>query len=632
MNDDNVNKANLFITTDDAISFIVENNDMLDCDEIEAIVQFSIRNGILACFIYNNEKLIFREDFLNKVNFLILNCNRITKYNFFDVSYDNLIQVPIFFAEHTYAKVNEEELSYNEYAMLNNLVDLCRKGYVRDNIDEVVYDFAGVRIHTRSKTVNIFLRQHKNDLNHLYDSKGSYFANTAHYMGNKKKLAPFLISAISYNNQECAPILDIMCGSGAASNAFSQFWNVISSDALQFCTILATIQGKNDGHNSSQKLTEKIVENYNKNYTELYKLFGSEIEKEIELFKNDYFTMHHIKNAERENQIGKYKEEQNEVNAMYNNDLYMKYTSFIVNTPLYQSNQNLQNQSYNENYDFLIQERKGNPAIFPYCLFTLYYSNIYFGVLQSVQIDSLRYAIDKLNDKDDRIWALGALIVACSVSATSYGGHFAQPLKITAKNIDKVINIRKRSILREFIKRLMVILDEGKKSPHTISRINGPWQKTLDSQELRMFKDLIVYLDAPYKREEYSRYYHVLETLVQYNYPSSEGIGKMSSKKKGERFSSEFFTHSQNKVNSIFVEIIITVLNKGWKCVWSYSDNGVASMIHVIENVYNNTKCKINIYHMPYQHKVHGRTIKTNSRKMVTEYIIIFQNNKMKEV
>jgi adenine-specific DNA-methyltransferase len=36
---------------------------------------------------------------------------------------------------------------------------------------------------------------------------------------------------------------------------------------------------------------------------------------------------------------------------------------------------------------------------------------------------------------------------------------------------------------------------------------------------------LVVYADPPYSRAQYSRYYHLLETLILYDYPRVEGMG-----------------------------------------------------------------------------------------------------------
>lgn len=80
-----------------------------------------------------------------------------------------------------------------------------------------------------------------------------------------------------------------------------------------------------------------------------------------------------------------------------------------------------------------------------------------------------------------------------------------------------------------------------------IRTIDGPWKQALERMKPFVSLNSLVYLDAPYKRNEYSRYYHVLETMVKYDYPSSENKGHISSKSKGERFATEFFTKKQTR-------------------------------------------------------------------------------------
>ena len=107
---------------------------------------------------------------------------------------------------------------------------------------------------------------------------------------------------------------------------------------------------------------------------------------------------------------------------------------------------------------------------------------------------------------------------------------------------------------------------------------------------------------------------------MKYDYPSSEFKGRIRSKKGGERFSTEFFTKTSSKVDKIFIEIITKTLMAGMTCVWSYSDNGVASVIDVIDQVRDLVPCKIHLYGIPYQHQTQRR----ESHKLsVTEYCIV---------
>lgn len=129
-----------------------------------------------------------------------------------------------------------------------------------------------------------------------------------------------------------------------------------------------------------------------------------------------------------------------------------------------------------------------------------------------------------------------------------------------------------------------------------------------------------IYIDPPYKREEYSRYYHVLETAVKYSYPSCEGIGKMPSKKNGERFRSEFFTRNIEKTTQCIVQLILNILERNWICAWSYADSGNASIVNTIREVCEISQCSVRSYAVPYRHQSQGG----KSPKMVTEYLVLF--------
>ena len=269
-----------------------------------------------------------------------------------------------------------------------------------------------------------------------------------------------------------------------------------------------------------------------------------------------------------------------------------------------------------------IEKYKEDNKRFPYRLFTSYFSNVFFGLSQCIQLDSLRYAVDQLTG-EDKEWALGALIVTAYQVASIHAGHFAQPKSVTKGNIKDILTIRQRSAFHEFSKRFMCLASASAECPNAINLIDGPWRNALADfpSQNNTQRNTVVYLDAPYKRDEYSRYYHVLETLTRYDYPSSENNGRLRSKKAGERFSTEFFTKNATSVEDSFYSIITMILSKKMVCVWSYSDNGIASIMKVIDRVKRETSCKVKLFGIPYHHNSQRQA----SKKLeVMEYCIIF--------
>jgi adenine-specific DNA methylase len=134
-------------------------------------------------------------------------------------------------------------------------------------------------------------------------------------------------------------------------------------------------------------------------------------------------------------------------------------------------------------------------------------------------------------------------------------------------------------------------------------------------------RDILVYVDAPYKREDYSRYYHVLETLVSYSYPSFLGKAKIPNIKTNERFRSEFATRDLDHLTQALSDVMIEILRNNWTAAWSYANTGRASILNVLERVQDSIDCSLKSYSTPYQHQSQGR----RKPKAVTEYLIVFK-------
>ena len=423
----------------------------------------------------------------------------------------------------------------------------------------------------------------------VVQSRASYFAKSAYYMGSKKMLGAFLIEAISRYLPPEGIVIDLMCGSGAASQAFSTNWPTYASDAQYFSRYLAKVQGKGMSEKRAIDVLNNIVPYFKKNVAELDTYFNGLLEKEDIFFHSNIDIR-----------------------------LLEEYKAFIKESSCYPKNESLLGWQLSKEVD----KRKNNPTLNPYCLFTTYFANIYFGLRQSVEIDSIRYAIDQLDDPSDKIWTLGALISTLSSLGSGYAAQFAQPREPTLKKLPFLIEKRARSVMHEFSVIFTTLAKESERSFHSIDILPGPWEETLlEAETIIQGQNVVVYLDAPYKRDEYSRYYHLLETAVIYNYPSATLKGRLPDKNKGERFKSNFFTRNRGKIEAEIIKIICRVLNRGWICAWSYSDNGDASVVDVINQIYSKKECQVISYATPYQHKPQGK----RKSKNVTEYCILFK-------
>ena len=171
------------------------------------------------------------------------------------------------------------------------------------------------------------------------------------------------------------------------------------------------------------------------------------------------------------------------------------------------------------------------PSATPYRLFSITYSGGYFGLTQTIEIDSIRFAIDQLladrsiNEADHR-WLCLALCQAASKVATTTG-HFAQHMRANHRNCVRYIAQRRRPVWTEWLRAVVENYPVGTASKRRRNRVFRKDANTLlhDLQHHRP-RPAVVYADPPYTRDQYSRYYHLYETLLRYDYPSSTGSGR----------------------------------------------------------------------------------------------------------
>ena len=210
-----------------------------------------------------------------------------------------------------------------------------------------------------------------------------------------------------------------------------------------------------------------------------------------------------------------------------------------------------------------------NPKAEPYCLFSRYFASTYFSVKQAAEIDSLRCAIDRADERRRDIY-LFALLHALSFCAAT-PGHFAQFLVPRDEaNTLYVGRIRQRSVVQYFNNALIEF-----SKPRCIDR-RGNRVFRSDATEFlrelahgRRHSRLVIYADPPYSRAQYSRYYHVLETLVLYDYPAATGKGRY----RHARFETDFSRKA--RVVDAMNEFVEAAAHTGASLYLSYPKNGL---------------------------------------------------------
>lgn len=387
----------------------------------------------------------------------------------------------------------------------------------------------------------------------LHDAQRD-FANSAYYLGSKRRLGPFLSESLHCFAPDAEAVVDLMCGSGAASGAFSRHVPVVASDAQSFSLLLARVQGGGMTPDRADAILREVLVGARPHLSEVQALAAAAISAE-------QAWLHGPGDPEAS-------------------------LAAAAAFPTYRSDDPPGRAGGGWDPAALVAQRRSDPAAYPYVLFLAYFANRFVGVRQATEIDSLRYAIDGLSGLD-REWALGALVVSVSAVATTYAGHFAQPLVNGRSLSDRVFRqlLRKRpmSVVREFEARLRSLAAASADVRHTVTPIPGPWRNGLAASAAALDgRRPVVYVDPPYTREEYSRYYHVLETLVDYRYPFAVGPGRVPGKGPGGRFASEFFTRSPSRMISSLAAVIAEPLSRGWPVMWSYGNSAAVDATDVL--------------------------------------------------
>ena len=261
------------------------------------------------------------------------------------------------------------------------------------------------------------------------------------------------------------------------------------------------------------------------------------------------------------------------------------------------------------------------PTTKPYRLFSLLYGGGNFSLRQCTEIDSIRSAIDQTTDDYEldaeyKNWMLLALCQAASKVGNTTG-HFAQYLNLSSGNLRRSIAQKKRSVWNEWLR----ALDECK----PVGSVK--WRKRNRAYRFEAIELLdylysvniapaVIYADPPYTSDQYSRYYHLLETILLYDYPRISGVGRY----RENRFISSF--SCKKSVSGSIYELIQKSSRLGSALVLSYPLNGLLSDSRtLIEKELRNTFTNVNIEHeIPHLHSSMGAS-KGVEKYQVTEVI-----------
>lgn len=275
--------------------------------------------------------------------------------------------------------------------------------------------------------------------------------------------------------------------------------------------------------------------------------------------------------------------------TVYTNDI-QTYSYIISDAVIVNQDQTISSKTAK---DELIENYNLNNLNKYYRFFEDTYSFTYFSDNQCRDIDSLRYAIEQIENIHRKNLYLFALMCAmCKVQSTP--GHFAQFMPSTHS---RIIPLQNMNLLKVFFEKCDLYSDLAF-NLNINKAYNMDFHKLLDDNICQNIDT--IYLDSPYTQEQYSRFYHILETVVKYDYPEVN----YKAKYRNDRFQSDFCY--KGKVESEFIHIFEYCKRTRTNLLISYSNKGLISIERLQELAllfFTNTHLK----NIDYKHSTQGK-------------------------
>jgi adenine-specific DNA-methyltransferase len=265
--------------------------------------------------------------------------------------------------------------------------------------------------------------------------------------------------------------------------------------------------------------------------------------------------------------------------------------SFIFGKALIENNQiSRVDQRYESDFSDLNLEKEKESWL------TLNYKDTYFSEIQLCEISSIRKRIATLNNEHLEAIYLVALSYAMSLCQSSTG-HFAQYLPMGNPRTEY---LRSLSISESFFSKCAEL--EIALSDKTSNVFNAESSLFLKSTELENLAPAgsMVYLDPPYSPAQYSRYYHLLETVINNDQPNIAFKGLY----RDDRFQSGFC--SPRSAKNEFQTVIGESAKRGWNLLISYANSGVVD-IAVIMDLASLYYGNVELATQDYDHSTQGR-------------------------
>jgi adenine-specific DNA-methyltransferase len=290
----------------------------------------------------------------------------------------------------------------------------------------------------------------------------------------------------------------------------------------------------------------------------------------------------------------------------------------------------------NVHYHYIC-EGTGSSAFGKMPLIASTYSGTYFGVRQALSLDNLRQSIQTarnigLLSKWQFSAALTAVLSAASAVVHSAGKHFAQPLNSgSSKNSRflerRLLDDRTMSVEKEFLLACRKINDHASlpNKGHMAFKMTAESFMSNETNPADLY-----YLDPPYTAQQYSRFYHLLETICTYEFPQLLHDGKLTTGLyPNQRYKSDF--SSRTKAAMAFGKLIEGAKKRNAGVLISYSKStedsqGNARMIsldHLVKICKDSFGQKqVNWHQLGHRYRQFNSASMSNSQRDDSEILI----------
>lgn len=346
------------------------------------------------------------------------------------------------------------------------------------------------------------------------------------YMGTKRHLAPHVRAAL-LDVADGRPVLDLFCGMGSVAEALASDVPVIVNDFLRFTSVFSRARFLNAKRTDTGTAMRRLIPPYLEHRERLRKGFVRRLADEARhMGAGPEGLADWMRRAPHAGRSAHYRQAAAVADRANGADRYQ--------------------------------------------MITRYYSAGYFSTAQAIDLDAIRWAIDCRPSVGSRSWLLAAWLQAASAIINA-PGHSAQFLKPN----DRAAYVRidrywRRSAWEAFVTALAAIQPVGTTSWRSTNRVRN-------SEALNLLARLdqtdvgAVYADPPYTRDQYSRFYHLFESMYRYDFPTSKGEGRTPTP--ASMRSSSF--SQANSVRDAFESLFVGVAQLGCPLVLSYPSNGL---------------------------------------------------------